>query len=82
METSEFAVELHKTEEKDVIEKLYVLFQTEKQSVVQKFFKIGVLKFCKFHRKNPVLESLFNKVARLEKFATLSKRDSSTDVSL
>ena len=27
METSEFAAELHKTEEKDVMENLYALFQ-------------------------------------------------------
>ena len=32
----------------------------------QMSFKIGAEKFCKFDRKTPVLESLFNKVAGLE----------------
>ena len=33
----------------------------------QMFFKIGVIKiFCKIHRKTPVLESLFDKVAGLK----------------
>ena len=35
------------------------------------------LKFCKFHRKTPVLESLFYKVASLQA-AALLKRDSCT----
>ena len=41
------------------------------------FFEIGVLKiFCNIHRKTPVLESLFNKVAGLTSCpATLLKRD-------
>ena len=30
------------------------------------FFEIGVLKVCNIHRKTPVLESLFSKVASLE----------------
>ena len=47
METSQFAVELCKIEEKDnVMEKnLYVMFQiTEVVGRLQMFFKIGVLK--------------------------------------
>ena len=38
------------------------------------------LKFRKFHRKTPVMESLYNKVGNLLK--TLLKRDSNTDVFL
>ena len=48
----------------------------------QMFFKISVLKrFAKFHRKTPVLESLFSKVAGPQP-ATLLKRDSNTGVYL
>ena len=35
-------------------------------------------KFCKVHRKTPMFESLFNKVADLFSLATLLKRDSPT----
>ena len=45
-----------------------------RKSRSQMFFKIGVSKnFGKSHRKTPVLESLFNKVAGLS-FVTLSKK--------
>ena len=44
------------------------------------FLKIGILKqFRKFHRKIPVLESLFNKVTDLRP-ATLPTRDSNRGV--
>ena len=40
-----------------------------RSSRLQMFFKIDVLrKFCRFHRKTPVLESLFNNVAGLKFF--------------
>ena len=51
-------------------------FQGARSSRSQMFFKIVVLKiFCKFHRKVPVFESLFNKVAGLQilKFAHFLK---------
>ena len=74
METSEFAVELCKTEEKDnVMENLYVLFQIREAVSRSEVFQEVFLKFCKFHSKNPVLESLFDKVKGLKKSATLSK---------
>ena len=38
-------------------------------------------KFCKFHRKTPLLEFLLNKVVGL-RLATLLKRDSNTGVFL
>ena len=42
----------------------YSFISSIRSSRSQMFFRIGVLKiFCKFHRKAPVLESLFNKVA-------------------
>ena len=46
MEASEFAMELRKIEEKDVIENLYaMMFQIrEAIGLSQMFFKIGVLK--------------------------------------
>ena len=45
METSEFAVELSKTQEKDnVMENSYVLFQIREAVGHSKFFKIGILK--------------------------------------
>ena len=48
----------------------------------QMFFAIGVLKtFHNIHRKAPVLESLFNKVAGL-KACNFIERDSNIDVSL
>ena len=79
------AVELHKIEEKDnVMENSYAMFQIrEAVGHLQKFFKIGVLKnLANFTKKNPVLESLFNKVAELKRSETLLKRDSSTGVFL
>ena len=36
--------------------------------------------FFKFHKKNPVLESLFNKVAGLKRSAALLKKESSTGI--
>ena len=46
METSEFAVELRKKEEKDnVMENVYAMFQIRKAVIhSQMFFKTGVLK--------------------------------------
>ena len=41
---------------------------TIRTSRSQMFFKIGVLKACNTHRKTPVLESLFSKVASLEAY--------------
>ena len=38
------------------------------------FFKIGVLKIHEYHRKIPVLESLFNKVAGLNACSFIKKR--------
>ena len=47
-----------------VISKILSLISGIKSSGSKMIFKIGVLKnFGKFHRKTPVLESLFNKVA-------------------
>ena len=40
----------------------------------QMFFEIGVLKVCNIHRKTPVLESLFSKVASLEAYKFIKKR--------
>ena len=37
-------------------------------------FKIGVTKMYKFHRKTPVLESLFNKVAGRQAWNFIKKR--------
>ena len=85
METLEFAIELRtKEEEKDnVMENLYTMSQIrEAISRSQMFFKIGVEISQEFHKKNPVLESLLNKVAGLKRSATLFKRDSSTGVFL
>ena len=83
VETS--AVELHKIEEKDnVMENLYAMLQI-KEAVgrSQMFFETGALKnLANFTKKNPVLESLFNKVAGLKRSETLLKRDSSTFVFL
>ena len=42
-------------------------FKSEKQLVVQKFFKTGVLKIPQISQEKSVLKSLFNKVAGLEK---------------
>ena len=71
-------MELRRVEEKDQVINSNVMFHIrEAVGRSQRFFKIGVLKFfCKFHRKVPVLESLFNKVAGLKRSATLLKRDS------
>ena len=44
METSEFAMELRKTEKDNVMENSYACLKSEKQLVIHKFFKIGVLK--------------------------------------
>ena len=45
METSEFAVELRKQEEKDVVENLYAMLQIrEAVARSQMFSKIGILK--------------------------------------
>ena len=38
------------------------------------FFETGVLKVCNIHRKTPVLESLFSKVASLEAYKFIKKR--------
>ena len=56
---------------------------TQKRSRLQMFFKLGVLKnFAKFHRKTPVLESLFNKVPNLKGLQLKLKRTSITGVFL
>ena len=47
---------------------------TIKSSRSQMFFEIGVLKVCNIHRKTPVLESLFSKVASLEACNFIKKR--------
>ena len=71
-------MELRRVEEKDQVINSNAMFHIrEAVGRSQRFFKIGVLKFfCKFRRKVPVLESLFNKVAGLKRSATLLKRDS------
>ena len=43
-------------------------------SSLQMFFEIGVLKICNIHRKTPVLESLFSKLASLEACNFIKKR--------
>ena len=59
-----------------------ITFTAIRNSRLQMFDKIGVLKkFCKFLRKTPMLESLFNKVADL-RAATLIKGDINTGVFL
>ena len=61
---------------------IYLRLIIQKQpprSVIKK--KAALKDFTKIHRKTPLLESLFNKVAGL-KTATLLKRDSSTGVFL
>ena len=86
METSEFAVELRKIEEKDnVMENSYAIFQIrEAVGRSQMFFKTCVLKNFAIAKENSSvrLESLFNKVAGLKRSATLLKRDPSTSVFL
>ena len=52
----------------------------QKQSFVDILKNMCSLKFCKFHRKTPVQESIFNNVACLRP-ATFLKRDSYTGVS-
>ena len=47
---------------------------TIRTSRSQMFFEIGVLKVCNIHRKTPVLESLFGKVASLEAYKFIEKR--------
>ena len=37
------------------------------------FFEIGALKVCNIHRKTPVLEPLFSKVASLEAYELIKK---------
>ena len=80
METSEFAVK----KKDSAIDNLYSILQIkEAVGCLQIFFKIDLLKnFANFTKKNTVSKSLFNKVVGLQKFATLLKRDSSTDVFL
>ena len=85
MKTSEFSVELRKKEEKyNVTEKSCGMLQIrEGVGRSQQFFKIGVLKSSyEFHKKSPVIESLFNNVAGLKRSAILLKRDSSKSVFL
>ena len=85
MESSEFAAELRKIQEKDnVMENSYAMFQIREavghsQILLKKkvFLKIRI-----FHNESPVLEFLFHKDAGLKKSATLFKRDSSTVVFL
>ena len=49
--------------------------QTNRSSLSQMFFKIGILKkCCKFHRKTSVLEYLFNEVAVLKTCNVIKKR--------
>ena len=68
METLEFVVELHKTEEKGkVMENSYAMFQ-----IIETVGRSQIF----FYRKNPVLESVFDKVAGLKRSATFLKRDS------
>ena len=56
---------------------------TLKSSHSQMFFKIGVLKKIRnIHRKTPVLEFLFNKVAGLQAVLSFLKRDSNIVVFL
>ena len=83
VETS--AVDLRKIEEKDnAMENSYAMFQIrEAVGRSQISFKIGVFKnLANFTKKNPVLESLFNKVAELKRSETLLKRDSNRGVFL
>ena len=47
---------------------------TIRTSRSQMFFEIGVLKLYNIHRKMPVLESLFSKVASLEAYKFIKKR--------
>ena len=65
-------MELGKEEEKDnVMENSYTMFQIREAAGRSQMFLIGVRQvFLKFHKKNPVLESLFNKFARLKRSAT------------
>ena len=72
METSEFAVELRKKEKKDkFMENSYAMFQIrEAVGRLQMLFKISK----EFHKKNPVLGSLFNKAAGLKRKNFIQKR--------
>ena len=47
---------------------------TIRTSRSQMLFEIDVLKVCNIHRKTPVLESLFSKVAGLEAYKFIKKR--------
>ena len=47
---------------------------TIRSSHSQMLFEIGVLKVCNIHRKTPVLESLFSKVASLEAYKFIKER--------
>ena len=82
METSEFAMELRKIEEKDnAMENWYIMFQIrEAVGRSQMFFKIDVLKnFANFTGKI-LCRSLF--LAGLKRSANLLKRYSSTGIFL
>ena len=62
-----------------VPEQFYSIFYamyitTIRSSRSQMFFEIGFLKVCNIHRKIPVLESLFSKVASLEVCNFIKKR--------
>ena len=76
--TTEFAVKLRKIEEKDVIQNAYTMVQVREVVGRSRMF----LKISQVLKKNPVLESLFNKVIGLKRSVILSKRDSSTGVFL
>ena len=55
-------------------------FQNGQKQPFKVFFTVSVFKsFCKIYRKIPVLESLFNKIARFRS-ATLIKRDKNFSV--
>ena len=47
---------------------------TIRASRLQMFFEIGVLKVWNIHRKTPLLEYLFSKVASLEAYKFIKKR--------
>ena len=40
----------------------------------QMFFETGVFNVCNIHRKTPVLESLFSKIASMEAYKFIKKR--------
>ena len=47
---------------------------TIRTSRSQMSFEISVFKVCNIHRKTPILESLFSKVASLEAYKFIKKR--------